>query len=187
MSGVSSNSWESVSRRIQSPPPRTGSLDNCIRIVTTHWPPLKTDKVIDPPLGFRSRFWDAKYSESESLKISDWPDSMTLPEIWSSVQWLLLKSGAPFNDFGRNLVLHSITLAEIPFNHFVWNPVQWLWPKSRSITLTEILFNDFGRNSASQPRVQWVFLILIRVFNEFAWPWASHSMSFFMFVDFAPQ
>ena len=139
---------------------------------------------------------------------------MTLLEIWSSVQWLLLKSGAPFNDFGRNLMLHSITLseiplneipfndfdrnpvqwlcpksrsitlAEIPFNHFGRNPVQWLWPKSRSITLTEILFNDFGRNSASQPRVQWVFLILIRVFNEFAWAWASHSMSFTnIFVD----
>ena len=123
---------------------------------------------------------------------------MTLAEISCSIQSLWLKSRwmtwlkshsmtlteILFNDFVQNPVESlwpkscSMSLAEIPFNHFGRNPVQWLWPKSRSITLIEILFNDFGWDSTSQPRVQWVFLILIRVFNEFAWPWASHSMSF---------
>ena len=94
-------------------------------------------------------------------------------KVWNAqicqIQWLWLKSEPPFNDLVRNLELRSMTLSEILFNDFGW---------FRSMTLSEILFNDFGwfRSMTLSEilfTVQWLWLIPFNDFvrNPVQWLW----------------
>ena len=94
-------------------------------------------------------------------------------KVWNAqicqIQWLWLKSEPPFNDFVRNLELRSMTLSEILFNDFAW---------FRSMTLSEILFNDFG----------WFRSMTLSeiLFNDFDW-FRSMTLSEILWMTLAER